>query len=167
MVANGHGPLLQHNVGELIERYRRWSQAQTKAEKLVVVFYASDYGYSDRLSQAIARGITKAGVGVEMIDLKSAEPQEVQETVNRAAGIVMGMPPTTNTTATAAVSTILAAAKSKQTIGVFESYGGDDEPIDPLLSQFRNLGLKEAFPSIRIKETPSEATNCAKKQVLI
>lgn len=158
MVANGHGPLLQHNVGELIERYRRWSQAQTKAEKLVVVFYASDYGYSDRLSQAIARGITKAGVGVEMIDLKSAEPQEVQETVNRAAGIVMGMPPTTNTTATAAVSTILAAAKSKQTIGVFESYGGDDEPIDPLLSQFRNLGLKEAFPSIRIKETPSEAT---------
>ena len=158
MVANGHGPLLQYNVSELIERYRRWSQAQTKAEKLVVVFYASDYGYSDRLSQAIARGITKAGVGVEMMDLKSTEPQEVQEIVNRAAGIVMGMPPATNTTATAGVSTVLAAAKSKQTIGVFESYGEDDEPIDPLLSQFRNLGLKEAFPSIRIKEIPSEAT---------
>ncbi|NEP10931.1 MAG: MBL fold metallo-hydrolase [Symploca sp. SIO2C1] len=158
MVANGHGPLLKHNVDELIERYRRWSQAQSKAEKLVVVLYSSDYGYSDRLSQAIARGITKAGVGVEMMDLKSAEPQEVQETVNRAAGIVMGMPPSANKTATAAVSTVLAAAKSKQTIGVFESYGEDDEPIDPLLNQFRNLGLKEAFPSIRIKETPSEAT---------
>jgi len=158
MVANGHGPLLQHNVSELIERYRRWSQAQTKAEKLVVVFYSSDYGYSDRLSQAIARGITKAGVGVEMLDLKSAEPQEVQEIVNRAAGMVVGMPPAANTTATAAVSTVLAAAKSKQIIGVFESYGEDDEPIDPLLSQFRNLGLKEAFPSIRIKEVPSEAT---------
>ncbi|NER48666.1 MAG: MBL fold metallo-hydrolase [Symploca sp. SIO1A3] len=158
MVANGHGPLLQHNVSQLIERYRRWSQAQTKAEKLVVVFYSSDYGYSDRLSQAIARGITKAGVGVEMLDLKSAEPQEVQEIVNRAAGMVVGMPPAGNTTATAAVSTVLAAAKSKQIIGVFESYGEDDEPIDPLLSQFRNLGLKEAFPSIRIKEVPSEAT---------
>jgi len=158
MVANGHGPLLQHNVSELIERYRRWSQAQTKAEKLVVVFYSSDYGYSDRLSQAIARGITKAGVGVEMLDLKSAEPQEVQEIVNRAAGMVVGMPPAGNTTATAAVSTVLAAAKSKQIIGVFESYGEDDEPIDPLLSQFRNLGLKEAFPSIRIKEVPSEGT---------
>ncbi|NES18745.1 MAG: MBL fold metallo-hydrolase [Symploca sp. SIO3E6] len=158
MVANGHGPLLQHNVTELIERYRRWSQAQTKAEKLVVVFYSSDYGYSDRLSQAIARGITKAGVGVEMMDLKSTEPQEVQEIVNRAAGMVIGMPPAANTNATAAVSTVIAAAKSKQIIGVFESYGEDDEPIDPLLSQFRNLGLKEAFPSIRIKEVPSEAT---------
>jgi len=157
-VANGHGPLLKHNVDELIERYRRWSQAQSKAEKLVVVFYSSDYGYSDRLSQAIARGITKAGVGVEMMDLKSAEPQEVQETVNRAVGIVMGMPPATNKTAIAGMSTVIAAAKSKQTIGVFESYGGDDEPVDPLLNQFRNLGLKEAFPSIRIKETPSEVT---------
>jgi len=35
----------------------------------------SDYGFSDRLSQAIAHGITKTGVAVEMMDLKVAEPQ--------------------------------------------------------------------------------------------
>ncbi|HBL11812.1 MAG TPA: diflavin flavoprotein A, partial [Cyanobacteria bacterium UBA11162] len=55
-IATGHGPLLRHNVEELVGRYRRWSQAQAKAETLVVVFYFSDYGYSDRLSQAVARG---------------------------------------------------------------------------------------------------------------
>jgi flavin reductase (DIM6/NTAB) family NADH-FMN oxidoreductase RutF len=156
-IANGHGPLLHHNVGELVNRYRKWSQAQAKAETSVVVFYASDYGYSDRLSQALARGITKTGVGVEMMDLKSADPQEVQEMVGRAAGIAIGMPPASSKAATTAVGTVLAAAKSKQVIGIFESYGGDDEPIDPLLGQFRNLGLKEAFPSIRVKDTPSEA----------
>jgi flavin reductase (DIM6/NTAB) family NADH-FMN oxidoreductase RutF len=118
----------------------------------------SDYGYSDRLSQAIARGITKTGVGVEMMDLKSADPQEIQETVSRAGGIAIAMPPAANKAATAAVSTVLAAVKSKQTVGLFESYGGDDEPIDPLLSQFRNLGLKQGFAEIRVKETPSEAT---------
>ena len=158
MIANGHGPLLRHNVDELVSRYRKWSQAQAKAETSVVVFYVSDYGYSDRLSQALARGITKAGVGVEMMDLKSADPQEVQEVVGRAAGIVIGMPPVSSTTATAAIGTVLAAAKSKQAIGIFESYGGDDEPIDPLLRQFRDLGLKEAFPAIRVKDIPSEAT---------
>lgn len=157
-VATGHGPLLLHHVGEWVDRYRRWSKAQAKAETSVVVFYVSDYGYSDRLSQAIARGITKTGVGVEMMDLKSAEPQEVQETVSRAGGIAIAMPPASNKAATAAVSTILAAVKSKQVVGIFESYGGDDEPIDPLLSQFRNLGLKEGFAAIRIKETPTEAT---------
>jgi flavorubredoxin/flavin reductase (DIM6/NTAB) family NADH-FMN oxidoreductase RutF len=158
MIANGHGPLLRHNVTELVGRYRKWSQAQAKAETSVVVFYVSDYGYSDRLSQAVARGITKTGVGVEMIDLKTADPQEVQEMVGRAAGMAIGMPPASSKIAAAAVGTVLAAAKSKQAVGIFESYGGDDEPIDPLMNQFRNLGLKEGFPAIRVKDTPTEAT---------
>ena len=160
LVANGHGPVLRYNVDELIDRYRSWSEAQSKAEKIVAVFYVSDYGYSDRLSQAIARGITKTGVAVEMVDLKSAEPQELQELVGRSAGIVIGMPPLSGThlkETTTSIGTILAAAKAKQFIGMFESYGGDDEPIDPLLSKFREAGLTKAFSSIRIKDTPTEA----------
>jgi flavorubredoxin/flavin reductase (DIM6/NTAB) family NADH-FMN oxidoreductase RutF len=160
MVANGHGPLLQHNVVELIDRYRAWSEAQSKAEKTVAVFYISDYGYSDRLSQAIAKGITKAGVAVEMLDLKSAETQEVHELVNSAAGIIIGMPPLSghNTQETTAnIGTILAAANGKQSIGMFESYGGDDEPVDPLLTKFREVGLTEVFSPIRVKDTPNEA----------
>jgi flavorubredoxin/flavin reductase (DIM6/NTAB) family NADH-FMN oxidoreductase RutF len=160
LVANGHGPVLRYNVDELIDRYRSWSEAQSKAEKIVAVFYVSDYGYSDRISQAIARGITKTGVAVEMVDLKSAEPQELQELVGRSAGIVIGMPPLSGThlkETTTSIGTILAAAKVKQFIGMFESYGGDDEPIDPLLSKFREAGLTKAFSSIRIKDTPTEA----------
>ncbi|HEY9691614.1 MAG TPA: diflavin flavoprotein [Oculatellaceae cyanobacterium] len=160
-IGTGHGPLLRHNVDELVNRYRQWSQAKAKAETSVVVFYISDYGYSDRLSQSLARGISKTGVGVEMIDLKSADPQEVQELVGRSAGLVIAMPPASGTVASAAqaaLGTVLAAAKNKQVIGLFESYGGDDEPVDPLLSKFRELGLAVGFPAIRIKTTPNEAT---------
>ena len=160
-VATGHGPLLHHNVDELTGRYRTWSQTKAKAETTVAVFYFSDYGYSDRLSQSIASGITKTGVNVEMIDLKSSEPQEVQELISRCAGIVIGMPPTTARTAATAqtiISTVVAAAKEKQVVGIFESGGGDDEPVDPLLSKFRGLGLKVAFPAIRLKQTPNETT---------
>lgn len=46
-----------------------------KSAASVAVLYASDYGYSDRLSQTLARGITKAGVATEMLDLLSADPQ--------------------------------------------------------------------------------------------
>ena len=157
-IATGHGPLLYHNVDELTGRYRTWSQTKAKAETTVAVFYVSDYGYSDRLSQSIAKGITKTGVAVEMMDLKSADAQDVQELVSRAGGLVIGMPPAAAVAAQAAISTVLAAAKDKQAVGLFESYGGDDEPIDPLLSKFRDLSLKEAFPAIRIKDTPTEAT---------
>ena len=160
-VATGHGPLLHHNVDELTGRYRSWSQTKAKAETTVAVFYISDYGYSDRLSQSIATGITKTGVVVEMVDLRSADPQEVQELIGRSAGIVIGMPPTTTKSAATAktiISTVLAAAHEKQAIGVFESGGGDDEPVDPLLRKFRDLGLAAAFPAIRLKQTPTEAT---------
>lgn len=160
-IATGHGPLLRHHVGELTDRYRRWSQAKAKAETTAAVFYVSDYGYSDRLSQAIARGISKTEVAIEMMDLKSADPQDVQELVSRAKGIVISAPPAAGPaakTAQAVVSTILAAVHDNQAIGLFESYGGNDEPIDTLLSQFRDLDLAVAFDPIRIKETPTEAT---------
>ena len=159
-IATGHGPLLHHNVTELTDRYRQWSQEQAKAETTVAVFYVSDYGFSDRLSQAIAHGITKTGVAVEMMDLKSAEPQDVKELVSIAAGVVIGTPPTTGLAAAAAgtaISTILAAA-TKQSVGIFESGGGDSESVYPLLNKFRDLGLTSAFPPILVKETPTEVT---------
>ncbi|MBW4663594.1 MAG: diflavin flavoprotein [Chroococcus sp. CMT-3BRIN-NPC107] len=158
-IATGHGPLLQHNVAELTKRYRTWSQTKAKAETTVAVFYVSDYGYSDRLSQSIASGITKTGVAVEMVDMRSSDLQEIQELVSRSAGIVISMPPTSaKSSVKTALSTVLAAAKGKQAIGLYESGGGDDEPIDPLLGKFRDLGLSEAFPAIRIKDFPSENT---------
>ncbi|NEO25857.1 MAG: MBL fold metallo-hydrolase [Kamptonema sp. SIO4C4] len=161
LVANGHGPLLQFNVQELINRYRDWSKAQTKGDKTVAVFYVSNYGYSDRISQSIAHGITKTGVTVEMLDMLGTDQQEVRELTESAAGLVIGMPPSSGEKAKEAattLSTILASAKSKQYIGLFESYGEDDEPIDPILTKFREVGLGKGFPSIRIKDTPSEAT---------
>jgi len=161
MIATGHGPLLSHHVSEWTARYQRWSQSKATAEKTVAVFYVSDYGYSDRLSQAIAHGITKTEVAVEMMDLKSADPQEVRELVESAAGIVLSTPPISGSVATqtqAAMGTILAAATKKQAIGLFESYGGDDEPIDPLQTRFVETGLIQGFPAIRVKDTPTEAT---------
>ncbi|MBC1237475.1 MULTISPECIES: diflavin flavoprotein [Nostoc] len=158
MIATGHGPLLSHNVEELVGRYRTWSQNQAKPETTIGIFYVSEYGYGDRLAQAIANGISKTNVGIEIVDLGSeVDLQELRELVGRCAGLVVGLPPASGAASIqAALSTILGSAKEKQAIGVFESGGGDDEPIDPLLSKFRNLGLTTVFPAIRIKETPTE-----------
>ncbi|AFZ54034.1 diflavin flavoprotein [Cyanobacterium aponinum] len=158
LVANGHGPILKYNVKELLDRYHRWSSEQSKGEKTVAVFYISDYGYSDRISQAIAKGITKTGITVEMFDLNGIEIQEIPEIVSSSAGIVLGMPPLSSQALNNKVGTILATVNSKQYFGLYESYGGDDEPIDPLGTKLRDLGLNEAFASIRIKETPLETT---------
>ena len=159
-IATGHGPLIRRNLEELTGRYREWSTQKSNAETLVSVFYVSDYGYSDRISQAIARGISKTGVGVEMIDLRGADAQDVNEIVSRSTGIVIGMPPSTgkgSEETRAALGTILAGVNSKKTFGLFESYGGDDEPIDTLQTNLQDLELTVAFDPIRVKDTPTEA----------
>ena len=158
IVANGHGPLLSYNVKELTENYRQWSQNQTKGEINVLVCYVSDYGYSDRLSQAIAKGIVKTGVGVEMVDLRVIDLQELREFAQGAAGFVLCTPPSSlNYTATA-VSAIMAACKSKQLFGLYEPCGGEDTSIDLLNNRFQDLELGVAFPMIRVRENPTEAT---------
>jgi flavorubredoxin/flavin reductase (DIM6/NTAB) family NADH-FMN oxidoreductase RutF len=158
IIANGHGPLLHHHLDILTECYQSWSQRQAKAETSVGLFYVSGYGYSDRLVQSIGEGIQKAGVGIEFVDLNTAEIQEIQEVAGRSSGLIIGMPPTAAVAAQAGISSLLAVAKNKQVFGLFESYGGDDEPIDTLRRKFIDLGLKEAFPSLRIKSSPSAPT---------
>ncbi len=157
MIATGHGPLLQDHRAELVDRYQQWSQAQTKTETFVALFYSEDYGYSDHLARAIAHGIIKTGVAVELIDWNNTEPQFVRELVAQAAGLVIGMPPQSDSEANAILSTILAAAHSKQAIAHFESGGGEDEPVYPLRNKFQEIGLTEAFTPILVKKSPDQA----------
>ena len=161
IVATGHGPLLQHHLPQWLDLYQTWSQAKSKADTLAAVFYVSDYGYSDRISQAVAHGLTKTEVAVEMMDLRSADIHDIQELASRAKGIVLTMPPTSGAIATqcrSALGTLMATVTNKQAIGLVESYGGDDEPIDPLLNKFRELELNEGFAPIRVKSTPTDVT---------
>ena len=161
MIATGHGPLLHHNMAELVERYRTWSQPKTNAKTAVALFYVEDYGFSERLINEIAQGILKTDVGVELVDLASAEIQEVREIVSAAAGLVIAMPSQSGkfaATTSAAINTILATAHRKQAIGLVESGGGDDESLDTLQKNFVELGLTEVFPPLAMKGAPTEAT---------
>ncbi len=86
-------------------------------------------------------------MAIELVDLNSAEPQEVRELVAQASGLVIAMPTQSSVMAQAALSTILAAVHKKQAIGLLESGGGEDEPLYPLRNKYQELGLTEAFPT--------------------
>ena len=161
-IATGHGPLLQHNLTELVDRYREWSQTKTKAQTAVSLFYVEDYGFGEALIRAIAQGIVKTGIEVDLVDLALVEIQEVREIVSASAGVVIAMPPQSGpaaATASAAINTILATADRKQAIGLVESGGGDDEPLYPLRNKFLELGVTEVFPPLAMKGAPTEATD--------
>lgn len=161
LIATGHGPLLQHHRDDWVGRYRTWSQNQTQSETFVALFYKEDYGESDRLARAIAEGVAKTGVAVELVELSAADAHEVRELVSCAAGIVIGMPPQTapGTATHPALSTILATVSNRQVFGLFETGGGEDEPVYPLRNQLQEIGLAEAFPPILMKAAANLATD--------
>ena len=158
MIATGHGPLLHHHRHDWVNRYREWSQAQAKTDTLVALFYCEDYGWSDELARAIAHGITKTGVEVELVDWNTTDTHEVRELVKEASGLVLGMPPQSDQAAHVVLSTVLASAHPKQSVGLFETGGTEDEPIYPLRNKFQEIGLTEAFPPVLVKEPPTPAT---------
>ncbi|MBE9156595.1 diflavin flavoprotein [Nodosilinea sp. LEGE 06152] len=158
-IATGHGPLLRHHLTQWREHYRSWSQAQAQAEPFVALFYVGEYGHSDRIVHSLGQGLLKTGTAVELVDLLNTDVHAVRELTMTAAGLVLGMPPQTAPDLEPILSTILAAAHPKQSIGLFETGGGQDEPIFPLRNRFQDLGLKTAFEPILIKSAPTEATD--------
>lgn len=159
--APGHGPLVRYGLMELTHAYQRWARDQNQTGITVALIYASAYGNTATLAQAIARGITKAGVGVESINCEFAAPTEIQEAVEKSTGFIIGSPtlgghaPTQIQTALGIVLSI--AAKTKLA-GVFGSYGWSGEAIDLIEGKLREAGYQFGFEPIRVKFKPTDVT---------
>jgi flavin reductase (DIM6/NTAB) family NADH-FMN oxidoreductase RutF len=154
-VAVGHGPLLRHHLNLWLSDYREWSEGRSKGEAYAAVCYVSQYGFCDRLSQAIARGIGKAEAAVQLVDLRATDAQELSALVGEASAVVVPTwPAEPDAELQASIGTLLAALKTKQWVAVYDAYGGNDQPIDTVASQLRSLGQKSAFEPLRIRQVP-------------
>ncbi|MGL5835134.1 MAG: diflavin flavoprotein [Waterburya sp.] len=158
--ATAHGSLVKYSLVELTADYRTWIQQQNTLESRVALIYASAYGNTATIAQAIARGITKAGVAVDSINAESAKPEEIKTAIEQSSGFIMGSPtlgghaPTQIQTA---LGIVLANAPKTQLSGVFGSFGWSGEAVDLLENKFRNAGYKFGFEPIRVKFTPTDA----------
>ncbi len=158
-IAVGHGPLLRHHLDLWTNNYQNWSNERSKGEQYAAVCYLSQYGFCDRLSQAIAHGVSKTDAQVQLIDLRGTDTQELTNLIGDAAAVVVPTwPNKAEPELRSAIGTLLAALKKKQWIAIYDAFGGNDEPIDALASQLRSLGQKEAFSPLRVKQIPDGNT---------
>ncbi len=158
-IAVGHGPLLKHFLDLWINHYREWSSQRTKNESYAAVCYLSQYGFCDRLSQSIAHGIGKAEANVELIDLQESDPQELSTLISDSSAVIVPTwPNQPKAELQSAIGILLAALKQKQWVGVYDAYGGNDEPIDVVVNQLQTLGQKQIFTPLRVHEKPNSNT---------
>ncbi|MFM8278385.1 MAG: diflavin flavoprotein [Cyanobium sp.] len=156
MIAVGHGPLLRHHLDLWLGDYREWSTGRSKGQAHATVCYLSQYGFCDRISQAIARGIGKAEAQVQLVDLRATDPQELAALVGEASAVVVPTwPAQPDADLQAAIGTLLAALQPGQWVACYDAFGGNDEPIDTVASQLRGLAQKQAFEPLRIRQVPA------------
>lgn len=157
--ATGHGNLVKYGLHDLTSNYQKWLNTQQNQTLNVALIYASAYGNTTTLAMAIARGITKAGVGLMMINAELAESEEIKTAIEKCDGFIFGTPtlgahaPTQIQTA---LGITLAYGNNSKLAGVFGSYGWSGEAIDLLETKFKDGGYRLGFETIRVKFTPTE-----------
>ncbi|MCC5630420.1 diflavin flavoprotein [Nostoc sphaeroides CHAB 2801] len=161
MYATGHGPLVRYGLIDLTKAYRQWSQQQTSADLTVALIYASAYGNTATLAQAIARGITKAGVAVESINCEFTEPEEIRAAVEKAGGFIIGSPTLGGhapTPVQTALGIVLSTATNNKLAGAFGSFGWSGEAVDLIEGKLKDAGYRFGFDTIRVKFKPDDTT---------
>ena len=92
---------------------------------------------------------------MQLVDLRASDAQELSALIGEASAVVVPTwPASADAELQASVGTLLAALKTKQWVGCYDAFGGDDEPIDTVASQLRGLGQKTAFEPLRIRQVP-------------
>lgn len=154
-----HGPLVRYGLTELTGLYHQWLENQQNQTLNVAMIYASAYGNTAILANAIARGITKAGVRIESINAEFANSEEIKTAIQQCDGFIFGSPTLGGHAPTqiqSALGIALANADTNKLTGVFGSFGWSGEAIDLLESKFKDGGYRFGFDTIRVKFKPTE-----------
>lgn len=158
--APGHGPLVRYGIRDLTKSYRKWSQQQKSQDLSVALIYASAYGNTTTLAQAIAKGLTKSGVAVDLINCELADPAEITEAVEKCVGLMIGTPTLAGHAPTqiqTALGIVLANGSKNKLAGVFGSYGWSGEAIDGVEAKLQDAGYQFGFETIRVKFKPTDS----------
>ena len=130
-----HGPIVKSAKTELVREYGVWVGEQVKKADnySIAVIYASAYGNTSAMAQAIARGITKAGVAVEMLNCELSPAEEVEAMIEKTDGFCLGAPTIGGhlpTPVSNALGVIVKEGNREYPSGVFGSFGWSGEAVD-------------------------------------
>ena len=121
--------------------------------------YASAYGYTEMIAQAICEGIERAGREVRLFDLETASTADVLAEAYSAKGIVVGSPTIVNDMVPPVASFIAGlnpTINKGLTAAAFGSYGWSGEAANNINSRFEQLKFKTPLAPLRIMFKPSE-----------
>lgn len=87
-----HGPIWRENLSYIIEKYQKWSTYEAE-EEAVVIIYASMYGNTASVADALAGRLAQKGVGkIKVYDVSGVHVSELIGEIFRASHVVLASP---------------------------------------------------------------------------
>ena len=160
-IAPGHGPAISESWRSLLNDYHRWSATQERARLSVALLFASAYGNTAAIADALAQGVARTGVRVESINCEFTPPDQLLAAIRSCDAILIGSPTLGGhapTPIVSALGTVLAEGDRSKPVGVFGSFGWSGEALDLLESKLRDGGFHFAFEPIKVKFSPDAAS---------
>jgi len=160
-IAPGHGPAIATSWRSLLADYRRWGESQGRSGLTVTLLYASAYGNTAAIADALAQGVARSGVRVESLNCEFAPSEQLIAAIRAGDALLIGSPTLGGhapTPIVSALGTVLAEGDREKPVGVFGSFGWSGEAIDLLENKLRDGGFRFAFEPIRVKFSPDGAT---------
>ncbi|WP_269622108.1 diflavin flavoprotein [Prochlorococcus marinus] len=157
-IAPSHGPAIESSWRSLLNDYQRWGDQQSKGSINIVLLFASAYGNTASIADALAKGISSTGVHVESLNCEFTTTNELVNAISKADGYLIGSPTLGGhapTPIVSALGTLLAEGDPTKPVGIFGSYGWSGEALDLLENKLRDGGFDFGFNPIKIKFSPN------------
>jgi flavorubredoxin len=164
IVASTHGPIWRTDPNHIIRLYDRWSRQET--EPGVVVAFGSMYGATERMAEAVERGITDGGVKtIRTHNISGSHVSYVVRDIWRYKGLVLGSP-TYDTGLFPLMETLVRLLAGKRianrVVGLFGSYGWSGGAVKSLRQFVEESKLELVEPVVEAKftATPGQLEQC-------
>jgi len=159
IVAPLHGPAIEYSLKSFLNDYIRWGENLTTNNPKITLIYASAYGNTASIGDALAKGINRTSVEVDSINCEFASNDVLIKSIQNADGYLIGSPTLGGhapTPIVSALGTLLSEGNRDKPVGIFGSFGWSGEAIDLLESKLKDGGFKFSFDPIRIKFSPNK-----------
>ena len=159
-IAPCHGPAIETSWRSLLNDYRRWGESQQQAPLKVVLLFASAYGNTAAIADALAKGVSSTGIQVESLNCEFTPANELVNAIQQADAYLIGSPTLGGhapTPIVSALGTLLAEGDRNKKVGIFGSYGWSGEALELLEKKLRDGGFSFGFEPIKVKFSPDAA----------
>ncbi len=151
MLCPSHGPIYRSDARKAVELYRKWSMPKA-AGRRVAIFYISPHGNTEQMAEAVAKGVSAAGVHVTLCHINHASVADIRDLMEECDGLIFGSP-TINRDIPKPMWDVLAYLSTvslKGNIGgAFGSFGWSGEACRMLEERLKSMNFKLPAPFVR------------------